>query len=176
MAARNPDSSKIGAGAEKVDPLPEAEVRALEPAVEILRPLLRDPRHATQVVATIATTVESFRSPLPSPDHFRGYDDVVPGGARELLDMATREQRHRHKMQLPEMVYPYLGWFAGFVGFVASVGCATYLALNDHELIAGAMLSVPCLGVIGWFIRSRVSHPQPAASPGRTAKKTPRRR
>jgi hypothetical protein len=97
---------------DSTDALPAAEIEALEPAAEILRPLLRDPKQATQVVAMMATTVELFRGPLPPPDHFKGYEEVVPGGAREILNMAKREQRHRHRMQALEMIYPYLGWFA----------------------------------------------------------------
>src|SRR6266496_2421432 len=135
---------------------PEAQVESLEPAVEILRPLLRDPTQAPQAVARMVTAVQLFRGPLPPADHFREYNEVVPGSAREILDMAKGEQAHRHRMQSLEMIYPYLGWFAGFAGFLACIGGATYLAMNSHEAIAGAMLGVPCLGVIGWFIRSRL--------------------
>jgi hypothetical protein len=152
---------------DSTDALPAAEIEALEPAAEILRPLLRDPKQANQVVAMMATTVELFRGPLPPPDHFKGYEEVVPGGAREILNMAAREQRHRHRMQTLEMIYPYLGWFAGFVGFLASLAGATYLAMDNHEAVAGGMLGLPCLGVIGWFIRSRLPNAQSADAPPR---------
>jgi hypothetical protein len=70
--------------------------------------------------------------------------------------MAKGEQRHRHRMQWLEMVYPYLGWFAGFVGLLACVGGAVFLSMNGHEGVAGGMLGVPALGVIGWFIHARI--------------------
>ena len=33
-----------------------------------------------------------YRAPLPPPEHFRAYDDVVPGGGDRLLTMAERNQ------------------------------------------------------------------------------------
>ena len=128
-----------------------SDTAGLEPAVEILRPLLRDPGQAQQVVAKVATAV-LFRGPLPPPEVFKDYEDVVPGSAREILNMATREQGHRHRLQLLEMIYPYLGQCAGFVGFLSSVGGAVYLAMNDRPAVAGLILGVPCLGVIGWLL------------------------
>jgi Predicted membrane protein (DUF2335) len=159
-----------------VDLPPEVEQETLEPAVEILRPLLRDPNQAPQTVAKMA--VQLFRGPLPPPDHFKGYNDVVPGSAREILDMARGEQAHRHRMQILEMFYPYLGWFAGFVGFLACIGGAAYLATNGHDAVAGGMLGVPCLGVIGWFIRSRLSPGEepPASATQKRAAPQKRRR
>jgi uncharacterized membrane protein len=159
-------------GQKSVDP--SAEAADFEPAAEILRPHLRNPGQAKQVVAEVATAV-LFHGPLPPPDVFKGYDEIVPGSAREILSMAAQEQRHRHRLEVFEMVYPYLGQLAGFVGFLASLGGAVYLAMNDRPTVAGLLLGVPSLGVIGWFINSRVSagSSTPAAAP---RKSRPRKR
>jgi hypothetical protein len=122
-------------------------------------------------VVRVATAVQLFRGPLPPPEHLRGYNEVVPGSAEKILNMAVSEQGHRHKMQNLEMLYPYLGWAAGFVGFLACVGGAIYLAMNNEEHVALALLGVPVLGVIGWFIKARVGAAQPAPpSPARKGK------
>jgi uncharacterized membrane protein len=71
--------------------------------------------------------------------------------------MAKVEQTHRHRMQRLEMIYPYLGWLSGTVGFLACVIGAIYLAMNNHEAVAGGVLGVPSLGVIGWFIKARLA-------------------
>lgn len=129
------------------------ENEALRPAVELLRPLLREPKEASQAVVRIAAQL--FRGPLPPPEQFKAYEDLVEGSARTILGMAVTEQSHRHRMQTLEMLYPYLGWFAGFAGFLACVGGAVYLGMYDHEKVALALLGLPVAGVIGWFIRSR---------------------
>jgi len=64
---------------------------------------------------------------------------------------------HRHRMQNLEMIYPYLGWLSGSVGLLACVGGAVYLAMNNHEGVAGGLIGVPSLGVIGWFVKARLS-------------------
>jgi uncharacterized membrane protein len=171
-ARRPPESSTAERPLESADP--PRDIESLEPAVEIIRPLLRDPELAPQAVARMATAVRMFSGPLPPPDVFKGYDDVVPGSAHEILEMARREQCHRHRMQFLEMLYPYLGWFAGFVCFLACVIGAVYLAMNNRLIVAGALLGVPCLGVISWFIHSRLSStesPPTARAPAKRATK-----
>lgn len=153
-----------------------SKTEALEPAVEILRPLLRDPSQAPQAVAKMVTAVQMFRGPLPPPDVFRGYNEVVPGSGREILDMAKREQRHRHRMQILEIIYPYLGWLAGFVCFLSCLAGAVYLAMNDRPAVAGILLGVPCLGVISWFIRSRLADTGSASPAVAPTKQTSKRR
>jgi hypothetical protein len=44
-------------------------------------------------------TREFYSGPLPSVEDFRGYNDVCDGAARDILDMAGREQRHAHKIE-----------------------------------------------------------------------------
>jgi hypothetical protein len=90
--------------------------------------------------------------------------------------MAKREQAHRHRLQTLETFYPYLGWFAGFTGFLACVAGAIYLAMNNHDAVAGGMLGVPCLGVIGWFIRSRLSTSDQPTAPAAPKRPPPKRR
>ena len=116
---------------------------------DFLRSKLKHPDETSQVVTQIISRAESFSGPLPHPGHLRAYNDVAPGSAQELLNMAKLEQKHRHHMQRSEMMYPYLGQVLGFVGFVSSVVGAYLLALNGHDVVASAMLGVPCLGVVG---------------------------
>jgi hypothetical protein len=171
--ARQPSSP---ATSPKEIPNSPSEAESLEPAVEIIRPFLRDPEMAPQAVAKMVTAVRMFRGPLPPPEVFKGYDDVLPGSAREILDMASREQRHRHKMQWAEMAYPYLGWFAGFACFLACIAGSVYLAINNSQIVSGLLLGVPCLGVIGWFIRARITGSESGSPRARDVLKTPAKR
>lgn len=138
------------------EPQGSAEPEFIGKATEYLRPLLRDPNQAPRAAAAIISTVEMFSGPLPHPQHLEKYEALVPGSAREILDMAKGEQSHRHKMQSLEMIYPYLGWFSGTVGFLTCVTGAIYLGTIDHDLLAGGLVAVPVLGVVGWFVHSRI--------------------
>jgi uncharacterized membrane protein len=127
--------------------------------------MLRNPQEAQKVVARVVAISESFSGPMPHPKHLRAYEEIAPGSANTMLKMAEREQVHRHKMQTLEMVYPYLGWFAGFVGLLACLAGAYLLAMAGHEGVAGGMLGVPALGVVGWFIKARLGAEEASTPP-----------
>src|SRR3954453_14890360 len=154
----------------RLSPEPPTETETLKPAVDILRPLLRDPKQAPQAVARIA--VQLFRGPIPPPDDFAGYEHVLPGSARELMDMAKSEQTHRHRMQSLEMLYPYVGMISGVICFGACIAGSVWLAIEGRETVAGLLLGVPCLGLISWFIRSRLPAPSQNADTPSVAKRT----
>ena len=76
--------------------------------------------------------------------------------------MAKKEQAHRHRSQNLELLYPYIGLSAGFIGFLACIVAAAFLAIWGHDGIAFAFLGVPVVGVISWFVNSRISLSNPA--------------
>ena|SRR5260221_13330559 len=42
---------------------------------------------------------KSFSGPLPPPDVFRGYENVLPGSAERILKMAENQSEHRMGME-----------------------------------------------------------------------------
>lgn len=171
MAAKRVTSRTASAALAPTPSAPvQTEAEAIEPdfvgkAAEILRPMLANPAEAPKAAAAIVASVEMFIGPLPPPQHLQRYDSVVPGAAREIMSMAVREQSHRHKMQRLEMIYPYFGWFSGTVGLLGCIGGAIYLAtLGGHDALAGGLMGVPVVGVLGWFINARISSAKAQAS------------
>ena len=154
--ARSPDI-----GVSSADPTPEV----ISKVAEILRPLIRDPNQASQAVAKVVAAAEMFSGPLPHPQHLQAYEAIAPGIAKQIIDMAAKEQRHRHKMQTWEMAYPYFGGIAGLASFNFCMSVSAWLGMNDHQTLALAMLAPPCVGVIGWFVRSRITLAKDEAMP-----------
>jgi uncharacterized membrane protein len=56
------------------------------------------PDHAPGEQRVEITEATSFSGPLPPPGVLRGYDDVVPGLAREIVDQWKGETAHRHQV------------------------------------------------------------------------------
>ena len=47
-------------------------------------------------VSIIVRQASTFQGPIPRPEHFARYDEVLPGAAERILVMAEKEQAHRH--------------------------------------------------------------------------------
>jgi uncharacterized membrane protein len=141
-----------------------SEEEGVSKAVELLRPLLRDPALASTAAAQIMAVTELFSGPMPPPGHFKAYEEAVPGSGKDIISMAMRAQRHRQRTETLLTLYPYFGLAAGFLAFAGCIIGACYLAINGHNAVAGLMLGVPTLGVIGWFIDSRVAPNNQAGS------------
>jgi uncharacterized membrane protein len=51
----------------------------------------------TQVQKTVFSA--KFEGPLPTPDAFAGYENVLPGAAERILKMAESQADHRRDME-----------------------------------------------------------------------------
>lgn len=67
--------------------------------VEALEPLFRPDKRelGVQMVTTMVQRVHS--GPLPAPDTYGHYEQVLPGSAERILAMAEKEQDHRHRSE-----------------------------------------------------------------------------
>ncbi len=148
-------------------PDPDVKARALESsnqklevisqASELLRPFLRDPTKAPQAATQIMAVMESHKGPLPHPRILGGYDAVIPGAAREILDMAKAEQAHRHRMDNRETAYPYFGMAGGLLCLLSCIGGSIFIAAQALDAsIALTLIGAPVLTGIGWLINSRL--------------------
>lgn len=49
----------------------------------------------------VVVTAGSYTGPIPHPAILQQYEQVLPGAAQEIVQMAVREQAHRPKSRLP---------------------------------------------------------------------------
>ncbi len=103
---------------------------------------------------------ESHQGPLPSPQTFAQYEDVCPGAAREILNMAIREQQHGHdqdKLALTsEVSYRILAIVLAASLVALFVIGAVVCAVSGHDGPAIALGSAATIMTgAGVFIRGR---------------------
>lgn len=103
MADDRQDDDSLNEKAELADEA-RAAVSTLEQEASSpeIQELLRTPlgREVVQQGVMIGMAVsEQHSGPLPSPRQMREYDATVPGAAERIMQMAEREQQHRHEMQ-----------------------------------------------------------------------------
>ena len=58
-----------------------------------------DTEQQAQALLVRSTTTEAFSGPLPPPPVLQGYEDVQPGFAERIMQMAESENRHRQQME-----------------------------------------------------------------------------
>jgi uncharacterized membrane protein len=159
---------------------------APEPAARLQQILERhrvDPDKVQVVLQEVKTEIiKAHVGPLPSVEDFAGYDSVCPGSAKEILDMAVRQQKHHHHMDrytaASEFWLPVIGIVAAVAVVVAMFGAGVYLALNGHETLAiGVLSGTGIVTAVGAFIqRSKNEEPaKPAAPPSRKLSRRERR-
>jgi len=107
--------------------------------------------------ARLLAVMQSHSGPLPDPTTLKAYDSIVPGSAATIIVMAESEQRHRHRLESLEHLYPFLGMGLGFIALLLCIGGGIHLATIGNTTIALALLAAPLIGSIGWFVKGRLS-------------------
>ena len=70
-----------------------------ESVVEKDAEIVKDSEQEETSRAIIAQKREiRYSGPIPEPDTFRRYEEVLPGAADRILIMAEKEQNSRHKI------------------------------------------------------------------------------
>lgn len=102
---------------------------------------------------------EAFSGPLPPPELFAHYDEVLPGSAERILAMTESEQAHRQQWfdlaAKRESQYNFFGMFCALVVWLATIGGAMYLFSIDKDLIGSIFVLVAFAGIVKAFIQGR---------------------
>jgi len=113
----------------------------------------------SKVESVLIASQVTMGGPLPVSSEFAAYEQVLPGAAREILDMAKAEQSHRHENNRKDLnggiTHQFLALLLGAALLGGCIWGAVHLAMNDQTVIAGLLLGVAVLGVITSIIRSR---------------------
>jgi uncharacterized membrane protein len=152
---------------------------APEPSAARLKEILEqqglrvDPAKAQIVLQQVKTEIiKAHVGPLPAVEDFAGYEEVCPGSAREILDMAVRQQKHRHYMDRysagSEFWLPVIGIGAAVVTVVAMFAAGVWLAFGGHEGLAiGVLSGTGIVTVVGAFLqRGKTTEQSTQPSPG----------
>lgn len=94
----------------------------------------------------------AYAGPIPSPEDFREYEDVLTGAADRILSMAEREQDDRHESNRMQIRYYYLARIFGqsLFGLVclAAILAGAHLISSGHD-ISGLISLISGLSILG---------------------------
>ena len=116
----------------------------------------------------ITHTRMEYSGPIPPPEVFRGYEDVLPGSADRILAMTEKQVEHRisaenkqldhsiaveKKLVQNEIVLSYLGLISGLIVAILGLSGAIYLGEKGQTIPSGILSA----GTLGSLVRVFIS-------------------
>ena len=123
---------------EQIESLPTDEQAKLRPALGAIIKLER-------------TFTKFHAGPLPSSDTLREYEEIYPGAAKMIFEMANRESTTKELLVKGTVInerWKILGSISGYLGVLVIAGLATFL---ESETIA---ITLGVSGVFALVVRT----------------------
>ncbi|MEO5366478.1 MAG: DUF2335 domain-containing protein [Magnetococcus sp. WYHC-3] len=100
-----------------------------------------------------------FSGPLPPPAILKQYDELFPGAADQIFQMALDDAEHVHKMeeiQVNSIVHGHkAGQGIAFILSVMALGVVAYLGYLGLESAAATVGGATLVGLAGVFVLGR---------------------
>jgi len=104
-------------------------------------------------------TSEYFQGPIVHPKHLREYEDILPGAAERIINMAEKQQCHEHEMEktiVTKTLYIHKwAMILGFFAFIILISIAVFVGMKGNNILAGMLLTTAVLGGATTLIRGR---------------------
>lgn len=88
----------------------------------------------------------SYSGPLPKPSDFAAYKETLPNAPERIMSMAEKEQAHRQEIETDIVRKTgrenLLGQILAFLLALSCLVVATYLGLQGHDTLAGAIITI----------------------------------
>ena len=110
---------------------------------------------ATRMYIGVAES-KVYQGPLPAPEDLTAYEDILPGAAREIIDMAKTQQEHRIDCERKIIEYDIRtgnrGQWMGFVLGILCIAGSLFAAYIGYAKLSYLLAAPALLGVIGVFV------------------------
>lgn len=111
------------------------------------------------VKRVVRTEASYYRAPVPPPSTLQGYENVVKGSAKQILDQASEQTAHRIRLE-SKALDASIGnskrgqWF-GFVIALAVVGVGALAVFTGAGLIGLGLILPGLAALVGVFVYSQ---------------------
>jgi uncharacterized membrane protein len=102
-------------------------------------------------------THSTYSGPLPPPQIFKEYNDILPGAADRILRMAEIQAAHRQSLERHSVWSgsnrAYLGLFFGFIISVIITVGAIHLLNTGRDVTGFGLLLTAAVGFVGLYLK-----------------------
>ena len=118
-------------------------------------------QHTKPISAIQVSESRHYSGPLPLPEDLAKYDQVVPGAAERIMQMAEKEMQHRHEndnMMAKNIVRTtILSILAAFFCVLVMAGLVFYALHKGYPTVAGTIAVGSIAAVAGVFFRQKAN-------------------
>lgn len=117
-------------------------------------------RAAAQQTNAALSYTESYSGLLPHPHHLAGFDEVVPGSAKVIIDEFVAQSQHRRVQEAMVVqgneARNAIGQWLGFALLLAGIVSGLVIALTVNATVGGSVIGgVIASGALVWVIGGR---------------------
>ncbi len=113
------------------------------------------------VLSTVRHEMTISSGPIPAPEILKAYEDLVPGSAKQIIDVFVDQARNRqlieHKMADASIRLTFQGQWLGFIIALVSIGAFLISALVLHTLLGLVGIFAAIAALAGVFALSSIN-------------------
>lgn len=125
---------------------------------------LRPANQAEVMIVRHEQRTQEFSGPVPNPEILARYNELVPGSAERILQMAEREQHRRHDTEQSHIdlnrhflnssiAQSKWGLVASITFAFTCLGAASWLIMLGHEVGGGIIFGASMVAIVLGLLR-----------------------
>ncbi|SEF42315.1 Predicted membrane protein [Xylanibacter ruminicola] len=127
---------------------------------EFIQSLPKDKQETAMQIMFAVEQSTSFRGPLPAPEDFKAYQEVLPDAPERILSMAEKQLNHRTDIEKTivekNLSLSNRGQWMGFILAILFLIASMILAFTGHELLSSIIMGSTLLGVLVVFVLNKL--------------------
>lgn len=114
----------------------------------------------------------AYSGPLPPPDLFRAYQEILPDAPERILKIWEKEVDHRHavedRLSKAEVGNAKRGQWFGFVLGLGAMAFGAYALFLGYSLVGFGAVIAPIAALVGALLFRQASSEPPAGPPAKS--------
>lgn len=127
---------------------------------EFIQSLPKDKQETAMQLMFAVEQSTSFKGPLPAPEDFKAYKEVLSDAPERILSMAEKQMAHRTSMEKAiverNLSLSERGQWMGFCLAVLFLVASMILAFTGHEFLGSIIMGSTLLGVLVIFVLNKL--------------------
>lgn len=109
---------------------------------------IKDPKQRSIIAHAFSAMVErkTFSGPLPAPEDFKAYQNVMADAPERILTMAEKQMAHRFECEKKiidsRIRESRIGQIMAFIIAIFSIGIVCFLGYKGHDWLAGSITAI----------------------------------